>query len=293
MAYKIVLQSWLHLTVHTSAANIDAVSNFLMERGSSGVVVKRRAVEGYFANSKSACALKKSVRRFVWDVAKLQGHGNKPRIAWKVTRPENWQNAWKRFIKPSRIGKTFWVTPPWLTAPKFRRRQVITIEPGMAFGTGTHATTRGCLEFLELAARSLPRGQFTALDVGTGSGILAIALAKSGAKKVWAIDNDPVALEVARKNIQSNGAANCVRLAGTFLSSIKRTFSIVVANLTAETILELAGVMKKRVAPKGFLILSGILHPKANSVVRRFAGKFRIVRRKRSREWVTLWLRRK
>jgi ribosomal protein L11 methyltransferase len=225
-------------------------------------------------------------------VAGLQGHGNKPRISWKITRPENWQNAWKRFIKPSRIGKTFWVTPPWLTPPKFRHRQVITIEPGMAFGTGTHATTRGCLEFLELASSALPKGTFTALDVGTGSGILAIALAKSGARKVWAIDDDPVALDVAGKNLQSNGAADCIYLAGTRLSSIKRTFSIVVANLTAETIIELADVIKKRVAPKGFLILSGILHPKANAVVRRFAGIFRIVKRKRSREWVTLLLRR-
>ncbi len=211
-------ESWLHLTVYTSAACLDAVANFLMERGSSGVVMKRRAVEAYFPDGRDNESLKRAVRRFVHDVVKLQGRKSKPRVSWRTVRPENWQNAWRRFIRPSRVGKQFWVTPPWLTPPKFRSRHVITIEPGMAFGTGTHATTRGCLEFLERVATSLPRSQFTALDVGTGSGILAIALVKLGAKKVWAIDNDPVALAVAKENLRINGAAAHVHLAASALS---------------------------------------------------------------------------
>lgn len=293
MAYKIVDQSWLHLIVRTSAANIDAVSNFLFERGSSGVVVRRNAVETYFPDSSDVAALKNSVHRFVRDLAKRQSRGRKPRIRWNSSQPGNWQNAWKRFIKPRRIGKIFWVTPPWLTPPRFRHRKVITIEPGMAFGTGIHGTTRGCMEFLELVAAHLPQGKFTALDVGTGSGILAIALAKLGAKKVWAIDNDPVALDVARENLRNNDAADRVHLTGTMPSGVRKRFSIVVANLTAETIMELAGAIQGRVAPKGYLILSGILQPRANAVARRFCGKFRIVKRKRSREWVTLLLRRR
>ena len=293
MAYKIVDRSWLHLTVHTSAANIDAVSNFLLERGASGVVVKRNAVETYFPDSRDVATLKDSIRRWVRDVGKLQGGGRKPQIRWNIAQPKNWQNGWKRFIKPRRIGKIFWVTPPWLTPPRFRRRQVITIEPGMAFGTGAHATTRGCMELLEMAATYLPQGKFTALDVGTGSGILAIALTKLDAKEVWAIDNDPVAIAVASANLRANGAADSVHLMGTLLRSVKKRFAVVVANLTAETIIELAGAMQERVAPKGFLILSGIMHHKAKAVVRRFSGKFQIVKRKGSREWVTLLLRRK
>lgn len=285
--------SWLHLTVHTSAACLDAVANFLIELGSSGVVLKRRAVEAYFPNQRDNTALKRAVRGFVLDVVKLQRRSSKPRLVWRIARPENWQNAWKRFIRPSRVGKQFWVTPPWLTPPKFRSRQVITIEPGMAFGTGTHATTRGCLEFIEQVAALLRESEFTALDVGTGSGILAIALAKLGAKQVWAIDNDPVALTVARENLQINHVEGHVHLSATKLNRCKNKFALVVGNLTAETIIELAGALEQRVAAGGYLILSGILHEKADAVLRCFAPRFRVVKRKRLREWVTLLLRRR
>jgi len=288
-----VIESWLHLTVHTSAACLDAVANFLIERGSPGVVLKRRAVEAYFPNHRDNDALKRAVHCFVLDVVKLQGRSSKPRLSWQIARPENWQHAWKRFIKPSRVGKQFWVTPPWLTPPKFRSRQVITIEPGMAFGTGTHATTRGCLEFIEQVAPSLQGAKFTALDVGTGSGILAIAMAKLGAKKVWAIDNDPVAIAVAQENLLVNGAADKVRLSTTALNRVKRKFPLVVGNLTAETIIELGRAIEPRVAAGGYLILSGILHDKAAAVLRCFAQRFCVVKRKRSREWVTLLLRRR
>ena len=286
-------ESWLHLTVHTSAACLDAVANFLIECGSSGVVLKRRAVEAYFPNNRAAEALKRAVHRFVLDVVKLQGRSSKPRLSWQVAQPENWQNAWKRFIRPSRVGKQFWVTPPWVTPPKFRSRQVITIEPGMAFGTGTHPTTRGCLEFIEEVAALLPGSKWTALDIGTGSGILAIALAKLGAKKVWAIDNDPVAIAVAKENLRINGADDKVHLSTTALRRLKSIFPLVVGNLTAETIIEHAGAMAQRVAAGGYLILSGILHDKAAAVLRCFAPRFQVIRRKRTREWVTLLLRRR
>ena len=266
---------------------------FLIERGSSGVVLKRRAVEAYFPNNCDAAALKRAVHSFVMEVVKLQGRSSKPRLSWRIARPENWQQAWKRFIRPSRVGRLFWVTPPWLTPPRFRSRQVIIIEPGMAFGTGTHATTRGCLEFIEQVAAWLPAAKFTALDVGTGSGILAIALAKLGAKRVWAVDNDPVALAVAGKNLPVNRVADKIELSGMTLSRLKKRFSIVVGNLTAETIVELAGAMAPRVAVGGYLILSGILHDKAAAVLRCFTPRFCVVKRKRAREWMTLLLRRR
>lgn len=286
-------ESWLQLSVRTSAANIDAASNFLIERGSPGVVVKRYGLDAFFPVNGDAASLKKDVQRFFVALIRLSSHADKARLNWKVVQAENWNNSWKRFIKPRRIGKSFWVTPPWLQPPKFRLRQVITIEPGMAFGTGTHATTRSCLEFLEVAADRLRADKFTALDVGTGSGILAIALDKLGAREVWGIDNDPVALKVARENLIVNHAAEKVRLTGKHLSAIRKTFSLVVANLTAETILELAGSLEKKVAADGYLVLSGILRQKCRAVTSRFAGKFTTVKRKQSREWVTLLLRRK
>ncbi len=286
-------ESWLHLTVQIGAADLDALANFLIEQGTPGVVMKRRGLEAYFLRSSGEAALKQSIERFVGSVEKLHRRGAKARLKWWVLGAENWHDSWRRFIKPRRIGKSFWVTPPWLTPPKFRARQVIAIEPGLAFGTGTHATTRGCMEFLEQAADALSGREFTVLDVGTGAGILAIAAVKLGARAVCAIDNDPVALAVARENFAANGAADRVHLSGAKLSGIRKQFSVVVANVTAETIIELAAALEKKVSSKGFLILSGILQQKADAVARCFQKNFRVVRQKRGREWATLLLQRK
>lgn len=255
--------------------------------------MKPRGVEASFTYARSAAALKRDLTQFLNSIAKFSRNGHKPVARWSVIGGTNWQNSWKRFIKPRRIGKTFWVTPPWLKAPNFRRRQVITIEPGMAFGTGTHATTRSCLEYLERVAEIYRARPFNALDVGTGAGILAIALVKLGAREVCAIDNDPVAIKVARDNLSANDALKRVALSGKNLSAVRKRFAVVVANLTAETLLELAPALGRKVSVGGFLILSGILHTKAGSVERCFAGKFRIAARRRRQEWMTLLLQRK
>lgn len=162
----------------------------------------------------------------------------------------------------------------------------------MAFGTGTHATTRGCLEMLEEAASSWANGPITALDIGTGSGILAIALAKLGAGKVLALDTDPVALKAAGVNVRHNRVGRIVKLSDAGLGSVKGRFAVVVANLTAETIMEIAPMLQKRVSARGHLILSGILKPKAAEVLRGFSpDPFVMARQKSREEWVTLLLK--
>jgi ribosomal protein L11 methyltransferase len=288
-----VPSSWLQLSVRTDPAAFDAVCNFLIERGSPGVVINKNELQAYFAHSSEDASIRRDVQRFLRGINGVYPDIDESRLRWKVLKDRNWNSAWRRFFIPQKIGKAFWVAPPWAKPREFRRRQVITIEPGMAFGTGTHATTRGCLEFLESAMRCLNHRAPTALDVGTGSGILAIALAKLGARKVWAVDSDPVALKVAQENIRSNGVQEKIILTGTQLSGIGRSFQIVVANLTAVALIDLAGVLQKKVAQQGFLILSGILNPKAEDVIGCFSSNgFRVVRRKREKEWVTLLLRR-
>lgn len=288
-----MVDSWLQLSIRTGAANIEALSNLVIERGSPGVVLKRNGLQAFFPSPRDSAALRQEIKNSVIRVARLNPRSRSTQLQWKFIKQQNWQDSWKRFIKPRRVGKTFWVTPPWLEAPKFRRRHVITIEPGMAFGTGTHATTRGCLECLESVADQFGERGLTALDVGTGSGILSIALAMLGAKEIWAIDNDPVAVRVASENFHGNGVAGQIVLSVKQPNAIRRAFTVVVANLIAETIIELADALEKRVKPQGYLILSGILTRKAPAVVRRFAENFRVSERRRKREWVTLLLRRK
>ena len=286
--------SWLQLSLRADPAAFDAIANFLIERGSPGVVIGKNELQAYLAHSPEDASVRKDVRRFLRGINGLYPHRHVARLRWRILKDRNWNSSWRKFFTPRKIGKAFWVAPPWSQPPRLRRRQVITIEPGMAFGTGTHATTRGCMEFIEAAARSLNGKKFSALDVGTGSGILAIALAKLGATKVWALDNDPPALKVAGENLGRNGVAEKVHLSGTKLSRIRSRFSVVVANLTAETILDLAGALESNVAPKGFLILSGIANSRAKGVMRRFCSSgFRVVKRKTGKEWATLLVRRR
>ena len=283
--------SWLQLSVRTDPAAIDAVSNFLIERGSPGVVIKKTEIQAYFVHSTEDALIRKDIKRFLRGLGRL--YTQEPRLRWRLLKDRDWNSSWHRFFKPQKVGDAFWVTPPWAASPTFRHRRVITIEPGMAFGTGTHATTRGCMEFIEKVAASFRGTGFNALDVGTGSGILAIALAKLGANRVWAVDTDPVALKVAGENLRCNSVRDKIQLSGSQVSRIRKSFPVVVANLTAETILDLAAALEKRVAPQGFLVLSGILNQKTKQVINQFAANFRVTRRKREKEWVTLLLRRR
>jgi ribosomal protein L11 methyltransferase len=281
------------LSVRTSPAAFDALSNFLIERGSPGVVIKKNEIQAYFAHSANDASIRKDVQRFLRGINGLypQTHGS--RMGWRILKDRNWNSSWRRFFTPQKVGNAFWVTLPWASQRAPAHRHVITIEPGMAFGTGTHATTRGCMEFIEKSVERLRGAEFTALDVGTGSGILAIAMAKLGARKVCSVDNDPVALKIARQNARGNGVQGKIWLQARSLRFVGSPFSIVVANLTAEIILDLAQLLEAKVAPRGFLILSGILTPKAGTVIQRFRSSgFKLAARKHEREWTTLLLRR-
>ena len=256
-------------------------------------MINKDQVQAYFACPEDSATIRRDVQRFLRGIRGMYPEMGEDQLRWRVLKDRNWNYSWRRFFSPQKVGQLFLVAPPWAKLPPLGRRHLIVIEPGMAFGTGTHATTRGCMEFIERVARSLGTNPFTALDVGTGSGILAIALAKLGASKVWAIDNDPVALKVARENIAFNREEKNVFCSAGPLNRL-RTFPVVVANLTAETIMMLAEPLSKRVAVSGYLILSGVLRPKSEQLARYFASNgFRLVKLKEEKEWATLLLRRK
>jgi ribosomal protein L11 methyltransferase len=283
-----VTSSWLQLSLRTDPSALDAVSNFLIERGSPGVVIKKNEVQAYFACPEDSAIIRRDVQRFLRGIRGIYPEMGKDQLRWRILRDRNWNSAWRRFFSPQKVGQAFLVAPPWAKLPPLGHRHLIVIEPGMAFGTGTHATTRGCMEFIERVSRSLVRKQFTALDVGTGSGILAIALAKLGASKVWAVDTDPVALKVAEENVKYNAVQRKVVCSAGALNRLG-TFPVVVANLTAETIFALAEALSKRVAPRGYLILSGILRPKAEQLVSYFTSNgFRLIKLKEEKEWATV-----
>lgn len=283
----------MQLSLKAPPSALDTISNFLIERGSPGVVLKRGEVQAFFPCPENRLRLKKAVQRFLKGIREIYPEMGDRRPHWSVLRDRNWNTSWHRFFSPQKVGKKLWITPPWIKPPQSSRRHVITIEPGMAFGTGTHPTTRCCLEFLEHVTRSATEKNTTALDVGTGSGILAIAMAKMGVRRVVALDRDPIALKVSQDNIRRNRVKRTVRLSNSELRQIRRRCTVVVANLTAETIIGMAQELQRRVSPGGYLVLSGILNHKAREVLPRFSGSLVLLGQKRERGWTTLLFRKK
>jgi ribosomal protein L11 methyltransferase len=176
------------------------------------------------------------------------------------------------------VGTHLVIKPTWEAYEEEKNDIVIELDPGMAFGTGTHPTSRLCLESIErIAGGQFPSGDENSarniklLDVGTGSGILAIAAAKLGARQVLGIDVDPKAVEIAKQNIDLNGVTGVVTAETTSLNEITDKFFIVVANILAEDLVRMADDLYERIADEGFLILSGILTEKEDLVMNGFS----------------------
>ena len=201
---------------------------------------------------------------------------------------EDWGESWKKGLGPLVVGRAF-VRPSWVGAPPPAGMAELVLHPGMAFGTGTHPTTALCLAALSDLLAARPGA--SVLDVGTGSGLLAIAAAKLGAGRVAANDNDPVAVVVARENAERNGAT--LELGGTPVGEIEGTFDLVVANILANTLVELAPDVAARVAPGGTVLLAGILGPQEDEVRAAYVAEgLRPALERRDGEWSLLTLER-
>jgi ribosomal protein L11 methyltransferase len=184
---------------------------------------------------------------------------------WRILEPEEWAESWKAFFPPQRIGQSTVIVPTWHDyQPLPGDDIIIRLDPGMAFGTGLHATTRLCL----LAVERLMQPGWRVLDVGTGSGILAIAAAKSGASQVDAIDSDPLAVEAALENAERNGVADVIAVSQTTLEgalSPRLTrhdgsdYDLLLVNILAEIIAAMAPAIAAALRPGGLWVASGII----------------------------------
>lgn len=202
------------------------------------------------------------------EVVALAGHyGFRYDIRCRSIDEENWAEAWKAFFHPQKVSDTLVVKPTWRNYTPVRGEQVIEIDPGMAFGTGTHPTTVLCLQLLE---KYLHPGQYI-LDVGTGSGILLIAAAKLGAAALTGVDTDPLAVETARTNLIQNriDPVKFNILQGDLVRCISRLHHVVVANILAHVIIDLLDDVPQVLSPGGLFICSGIIKAHEDEV----AGK--------------------
>lgn len=184
---------------------------------------------------------------------------------------EDWSEKWKQNFSSFRVGPHLVVSPSWEKVATCPEDVVIEIDPGMAFGTGSHATTKLCLEVIaDLMDADAAPGSM--LDVGTGSGLLALGAAALGCPEILANDIDPVACDVARKNIAANGYHEQIRVTEDPLEELPGTFDLVVANILAEENVRLGQHFVAHLNPGGYLVLSGILREKEDFVRQGFSG---------------------
>lgn len=187
---------------------------------------------------------------------------------------EDWASGWKKHFKPLRVGRRFLVCPTWEEPAPSNDDIVLRIDPGRAFGTGHHETTRLCLEWLERwREEHNPSGSKTLLDVGTGSGILAMAGALLGFQSAIGVDNDPEAIEVAGRNVEVNALRGTVRLAVGTARDITDRFDVVMANIQAGPLISLAAELIARLKCPAWLVLSGILVDQKDQVQQAYESR--------------------
>lgn len=291
-----VKKTYTRAVFRTPAALADEAAGILVAGGALGCSVagmaaphsparETIALEAWFEHASGA---RLAQLRQALGAAGMLADGRREPVVRQITDP-GWATIWMKRFGPFHVGRRFLIAPPWKPAAETGRVSIV-IQAAQAFGTGHHPTTAGVLRAIEsLAGRHVPR---SALDVGTGSGILSIAMALLGVRKIMAIDVDTTALENAHVNARLNRVDQHIRISPVPLESIRRHFDLVTANILAETLIEAAPLLKRVVAPSGRLVLGGILAREAESVLHCYRDDLRCISRKTSRGWTTLVLAR-
>ena len=279
------MNDWMQVKVLTTTAGADLVSEILLEAGSEGTMIEDRndvfenqrpegqwdiidpaiadrigedvKVTGYYPIDENRNAVISSIASALGRLQALTPDVDLGKLEMQVQGFENedWSESWKKSFKPIRLGEHIVICPGWLEYEKQPDDKVIEIDPGMAFGTGTHETTGMCAALIE---KYVQPGQ-RVIDIGTGSGILAIVAAHMGAKEVLATDLDAVAVRVAAENAVLNGFGDKIDCrCGDLLDVVDVSGDVVIANIIADVILMLAKPVRERIVPNGVFICSGI-----------------------------------
>lgn len=214
-----------------------------------------------------------------------------PSLEWTHLDSEDWANTWKKHWHPVFVGDRFLVNPIWIEVPPHGDRHVLLLDPGVAFGTGEHATTQMCLESLEELLGTHPHQ--TLADIGCGSGILSLGAAKLGASSIYAVDIEPQAIAVTQKNCDRNQLSEtiCVQLGS--IEAVDRTVDGVICNILAEVIIPLAPEYARITHANSWIVLSGLIYAQVEAVTAAMhAAGWTVVSQRSRGEWVCLKLRR-
>lgn len=282
---------WLMITIEVPSDAREALSEGLFALGGSAVEERGTALSTYIRPPADVRAWLEDARATLSEITGV----NSLRIDWRWRAGQDWAETWKKGLRPRRVGRRFVVTPSWATPETTADDLVIVVDPEMAFGTGEHATTRAALRFLEQVVKNRDR----VLDIGTGSGILAIGAGLLGATDVLAVDNDPDAILNARDNIVRNGVAAVVRLEERLVDEAyleaagPASFDIIVANVLGGVLGSLLGAFASSLRVGGHLILGGILEEEADDMLDEcVAAGFNVIAEDLEAEWWGVLLQR-
>ncbi|OQY47161.1 MAG: ribosomal protein L11 methyltransferase [Desulfobacteraceae bacterium 4572_87] len=258
---------WLEIAIDAAPELNDPLGAFFFDLGATGLVWEdfgNRTLKAYLPLKESPETIQNRISIYLNNLSSI--HPHLPSPDFKLTKMENqdWQRNWRQFFRPIQISPKLMILPIWEELPSHTEEaHIIRIDPGPAFGTGQHATTKMCLQAME----SLVSHESQALlDVGTGSGILAIYGAQLGFGKIEAIDVDPEAVRWAERNIGLNDVANAITLSGTEIEEIRDCFSLVCANLILSELLRLMPALSRLVETDGHLVASGILRDQVEKI---------------------------
>jgi ribosomal protein L11 methyltransferase len=278
---------WVHFKLYTQPELAEALSNYLTEMGAQGVFEEflqtgvsdvpepepqdERVLNAYFPSGTEDEKHLSELQSYINNLAELFPELKKPTFNTEVIIDPQWGEVWKRFFKPLRITKNIIVKPSWERYSATGRETVIEIDPGMAFGTGQHPSTSMCIEAMEeILLKDRTFQKWRVLDVGTGTGILGISAAKLGASSVMCVDIDDQAVEIAHKNVAVNHVGDRVVIVNSDVAKIKGTFELIVANLTAETLIKIKSHLVKMMEKGGYLVISGIFEKNRQDVEKAF-----------------------
>jgi ribosomal protein L11 methyltransferase len=250
---------WLEISFDIHPLAEEALCSFLFDIGCSGIVQEdfgNPSIKAFIPFEANFEDVRQKIHLFLSEVSHIFPEITPATVEFSTVEDVDWGIRWKRFFKPELVTPVLLIVPAWEPVPEMAEYKVIRIDPGPAFGTGQHPTTRMCLNAME---KVIPEFSWDMLDVGTGSGILAIYGALLGAQKITAIDIDNEALRWAARNISLNKLTGKIDLSSVPLEQLMGNFSLLTANLIFKEILRTIKHLSRLTRPMGWLILSGLL----------------------------------